>query len=63
MKLLVQNNRDEGYVTRHQDITYFGHQPAGVLTFWVVDPIDRESGCMQVLPGTHREAPMLTALT
>lgn len=54
-----KNNRDEGYVTWHQDITYFGHQPADVLTFWVaLTPSTEESGCMQVLPGTHHEGPL-----
>ena len=54
-----KNDRDEGYVTWHQDITYFGHEPADVLTFWIaLTPSTEESGCMQVLPGTHKHGPL-----
>ena len=54
-----KNDRDEGYVTWHQDITYFGHEPPEVLTFWVaLTPSTEESGCMQVLPGTHKHGPL-----
>ena len=54
-----KNDRDEGYVTWHQDITYFGHEPAEVLTFWIaLTPSTEESGCMQVLPGTHLKGPL-----
>lgn len=51
-----KNGGDEGYVTWHQDITYFGHEPHDVLTFWIaLTPATEQSGCMQVLPGTQRE--------
>ena len=51
-----KNGGDEGYVTWHQDITYFGHEPHDVLTFWIaLTPATENSGCMQVLPGTQRE--------
>lgn len=54
-----KNDGDEGYVTWHQDITYFGHEPDDVLTFWIaLTPSTEQSGCMQVLPGTHREGPL-----
>jgi non-heme Fe2+,alpha-ketoglutarate-dependent halogenase len=54
-----KNDRDEGYVTWHQDITYFGHEPPDVLTFWIaLTPSTEESGCMQVLPGTHSDGPL-----
>jgi non-haem Fe2+, alpha-ketoglutarate-dependent halogenase len=51
-----KNGGDQGYVTWHQDITYFGHEPQDVLTFWIaLTPATENSGCMQVLPGTQRE--------
>lgn len=51
-----KNGGDHGYVTWHQDITYFGHEPHDVLTFWIaLTPATERSGCMQVLPGTQRE--------
>ncbi len=46
---------DAAYVSRHQDNTYFGHDPCEVLTVWVaVTPATVESGCMEFLPGTHK---------
>ena len=54
-----KNGGDQGYVTWHQDITYFGHEPTDVLSFWIaLTPSTENSGCMQVLPGTHREGPL-----
>lgn len=54
-----KNAGDQGYVTWHQDITYFGHEPHDVLTFWIaLTPATEESGCMQVLPGTQNEGPL-----
>jgi len=54
-----KNPADHGYVTWHQDITYFGHEPANVLSVWIaLTPSNQESGCMQVLPGTHKEGPL-----
>lgn len=51
-----KNAGDQGYVTWHQDITYFGHEPHDVLTFWIaLTPATERSGCMQVLPGTQHE--------
>lgn len=51
-----KNEGDQGYVTWHQDITYFGHQPDDVLTFWIaLTPSTEENGCMQVHPATHRQ--------
>lgn len=47
------------YVSWHQDITYFGMDPADCLTAWVaLTAADEVSGCMQVLPGTHRDGPL-----
>ena len=54
-----KNPADHGYVTWHQDITYLGHEPANVLSVWIaLTPSNQESGCMQVLPGTHKEGPL-----
>jgi ectoine hydroxylase-related dioxygenase (phytanoyl-CoA dioxygenase family) len=46
---------DGAYVSRHQDNTYFGHEPCEVLTAWLaITPATIESGCMQFMPGTHK---------
>lgn len=46
---------DPAFVSWHQDATYFGLEPAVQVTAWVAltdAPI--ESGCMEVVPGSHR---------
>jgi phytanoyl-CoA dioxygenase PhyH len=46
---------DAAYVSWHQDATYWGLSEPDVVTAWVaLTPSTRESGCMQVVPGTHR---------
>jgi non-heme Fe2+,alpha-ketoglutarate-dependent halogenase len=45
----------ERFVAWHQDATYWGLEPPVTLTAWyAVDDSDRANGCMQALPGTHR---------
>jgi non-heme Fe2+,alpha-ketoglutarate-dependent halogenase len=45
----------EGLVPWHQDGTYFGLEPFEHVTAWVaLSPSTLESGCVEVLPGTHR---------
>lgn len=47
---------DAGYVSWHQDSTYWGLEPFDIVTAWVaVTPSRRENGCMRVAPGTHRQ--------
>ena len=44
------------FVAWHQDITYWGLEPPEAHTAWIaVDDADVENGCMQVIPGSHRE--------
>ena len=45
---------DAAYVSWHQDATYWGLSSNDVVTAWVaLTPSTVESGCMQVVPGTH----------
>ena len=45
---------ERAYVSWHQDATYWGLSSHDVATAWVaVTPSTVESGCMQVVPGTH----------
>ena len=47
---------DQAYVTWHQDNIYIGMEPCELLSVWIaLTPSKEENGCMQVLPGTHRE--------
>ena len=46
---------DAGYVSWHQDATYWGLSSPEVTTAWVaLSPSTIESGCMQVIAGTHQ---------
>lgn len=46
---------DLAYVSWHQDATYWGLSSPDVATAWVaLTPSTRESGCMQVVPGSHQ---------
>jgi len=43
------------YVSWHQDATYWGLEPPDIVTAWVaLTPSTVESGCMRVVPGTHK---------
>lgn len=43
------------FVSWHQDATYWGLSPPDVVTAWVaLTPSTVESGCMRVVPGTHK---------
>lgn len=44
------------FVAWHQDVTYWGLEPPMAITAWyAIDDADTENGCMQVVPGTHRD--------
>lgn len=43
-----------GFVSWHQDSTYWGLEPDDVVTAWIAfTDVTEENGCMQVIPGTH----------
>ena len=43
------------YVSWHQDATYWGLEPPDIVTAWVaLSPSTVESGCLRVVPGSHR---------
>ena len=43
------------FVAWHQDVTYWGLDPAEAHTAWVaIDDSDTENGCMRVIPGSHK---------
>jgi hypothetical protein len=44
------------FVAWHQDVTYWGLEPAVAHTAWVaIDDSDIENGCMRVIPGSHKK--------
>jgi phytanoyl-CoA dioxygenase PhyH len=49
--------RDPGYISWHQDGTYWGLDSTQVTTAWVaLSDSTVETGCMRVVPGSHRRA-------
>ncbi len=50
----IKNPRDPGFVSWHQDSTYWGLDPADVITAWVaLSDSTPENGAMRVMPATH----------
>jgi ectoine hydroxylase-related dioxygenase (phytanoyl-CoA dioxygenase family) len=52
----IKEARDPGYVSWHQDATYWGLSEPDVVTAWVAfSPSTVEAGAMRVAPGTHQQ--------
>lgn len=52
----IKEARDPGFVSWHQDATYWGLSSADVMTVWVaMSPANKVSGCMKFIAGTHRQ--------
>jgi len=50
----IKNARDAGYVSWHQDSTYWGLEPPDIITAWVAfSDSTLANGAMRVIPGTH----------
>jgi non-haem Fe2+, alpha-ketoglutarate-dependent halogenase len=46
---------DPGFVSWHQDSTYWGLEPLDIVTAWIAfSPSTPANGCMRVVPGSHR---------
>ena len=53
--LLAKRPGHPEYVSWHSDANYWGLEPHEVCTAWVaLSPSTKESGCVRVLPGSHR---------
>ena len=52
----IKEAESPSFVSWHQDVRYWGLDTAELVTAWVaLSPATEESGCMRVLPGSHRE--------
>ena len=52
----IKETRDPGFVSWHQDATYWGLSSSDVLTVWIaMSPANKISGCMKFIAGTHRQ--------
>ena len=55
MTLWIKEAQTDAFISWHQDSTYFGLDPAEHVTAWVaLSPSTMESGCVQVVPGSHK---------
>ena len=53
--LFVKPPSSSGFVSWHQDAFYMGLEPANFVTAWLaLTPSTVASGCVSVVPGTHR---------
>jgi non-heme Fe2+,alpha-ketoglutarate-dependent halogenase len=51
----VKEHQDSSYVSWHQDSTYWGLEPADIVTAWVaLSESTVENGAMRVIPDTHK---------
>jgi ectoine hydroxylase-related dioxygenase (phytanoyl-CoA dioxygenase family) len=55
VSLFVKDAHSSSYVSWHQDSTYWGLSKPDVVTVWVaLSPATRKSGCMKMIPGSHK---------
>lgn len=51
----IKEAKSPGFVSWHQDSTYWGLDPDEVITAWIaLSEVSEESGYMQVIPGSHK---------
>lgn len=56
----IKDAHTKSHVSWHQDIRYWGLEGGDVVSAWIaLSPATAESGCMRVLPGSHRRETML----
>jgi non-haem Fe2+, alpha-ketoglutarate-dependent halogenase len=50
----IKEPRNKSFVSWHQDLTYWGLDPADIVTAWLaLSQSTTENGAMRVVPGTH----------
>jgi non-haem Fe2+, alpha-ketoglutarate-dependent halogenase len=50
----IKEPRNASFVSWHQDLTYWGLEPADIVTAWIaLSDSTPENGAMRVIPGTH----------
>lgn len=55
----IKEANSPNYVSWHQDNNYWGLGTKKLVSVWIaLSPATRESGCMQMLPGSHLHPPM-----
>jgi ectoine hydroxylase-related dioxygenase (phytanoyl-CoA dioxygenase family) len=50
----IKEPRNKSFVSWHQDLTYWGLEPAEIVTAWIaLSESTHENGAMRVVPGSH----------
>ena len=50
----IKEPRNKSFVSWHQDLTYWGLDPADIVTAWIaLSESTYENGAMRVIPATH----------
>ena len=58
----IKEARDPGFVSWHQDATYWGLSSSDVATAWIaMSPANKVSGCMKFIAGTDRKSTRLNS--
>ena len=53
---IIKEPRTAKFVSWHQDLTYWGFDGTEQVSAWLaLSPATAESGCMQMIPGSHRQ--------
>ncbi len=53
----IKEPRNRSFVSWHQDLTYWGLEPADIVTAWIaLSASTSRNGAMRVIPGTHTTA-------
>jgi non-heme Fe2+,alpha-ketoglutarate-dependent halogenase len=53
--LFIKDANQGEYVSWHQDSTYWGLSSPDVVTAWIaLSPATQQSGCMKMMPGSHK---------
>jgi hypothetical protein len=61
---IIKEAQNRKFVSWHQDLTYWGLAPDDVVSVWLaLSPATRESGCMRMIPGSHRDGRVEHAAT
>ena len=54
--LFIKEPDSSAFVSWHQDAFYMGLEPDNFVTAWLaLSPSTRDSGCVSIIPGTHRQ--------
>jgi ectoine hydroxylase-related dioxygenase (phytanoyl-CoA dioxygenase family) len=61
---IIKEPHSESHVSWHQDLTYWGFSSDDQVSVWLaLSPATRKSGCMKMIPGSHREGKVEHRLT